>query len=157
MTEEQQNVSRKKKLTVTITTPRGVKFVEQADMVLMRAIDGDFGVLPGHEPVTTVLGDGVLHVRDNGRDKVFALFEGIAEIDADSINIATTIAQRPDEIDLGRAEEDRLEAEAAVQEDIDDQISKGLQVMLTRALVRIRVGQMDYFDDDSDDDNESDN
>ena len=35
-----------KKLTMTITTPRGVKFVEDADMLVMVASDGNMGIMP---------------------------------------------------------------------------------------------------------------
>ena len=69
------------KLKLTITTPRGVKFVEEADMIVMRAVDGELGVLPGHAPLTTVLGDGVLRITNNGvQNKQLAVFGGVAEI-----------------------------------------------------------------------------
>lgn len=148
MAKQDTNQSKQKKLQLTITTPRGVKFVESADMVIMRSIDGDLGVLPSHAPLTTVLGDGVLRIRNNGSEKQLALFGGVAEIDDLDIKIFSTIAQRPDEIDLERAEEDRLQAEAALNEEREEQMSRRLQVMQVRALVRLQVGNnTDYFDD----------
>jgi F-type H+-transporting ATPase subunit epsilon len=128
-----------KKLDVTIITPRGVKFVEKADMVVMRCIDGDMGVLPGHAPVSTVLGDGILRIIDNGIEKKLAVFGGIAEIDDSRVNIMSTIAQRPEEIDLERAERDRQEAEAAMREETEEHQIRRLQVLLQRSLVRIEV------------------
>lgn len=47
------------KINLTITTPRGVKFQEEADRLIMRCIDGELGVLPGHQPLKAVLGDGI--------------------------------------------------------------------------------------------------
>src|SRR5699024_11867759 len=52
---EQQTDLDSKKINLNIITPRGVKFQEQADTLIMRAIDGDLGVLAGHEPVSAVL------------------------------------------------------------------------------------------------------
>lgn len=135
------------KLTVTITTPRGVKFVEEADKVIMRAIDGKLGVLPRHAPLSTVLGDGVLHIHNNGNAKQLAVFGGIAEIGDDKINIFSTIAQSPDEIDVERAEADRLEAEAKLEEARE----RRLRVMQIRALVRLRVGETNFIEDIPDD------
>src|SRR4051794_2988189 len=97
------NVQTEKKITLTITTPRGVKFVETADMIVLRSIDNELGILPGHEPVSTVMGDGVLRIKNNGVEKSLAVFGGIVEISSNAVNILTTIAQSPDEIDLNRA------------------------------------------------------
>ena len=136
-----------KKLTVTITTPRGVKVVEEADKVVMRAIDGTLGVLPRHAPLSPVLGDGVLKIVNNGVEKKLAVFGGVAEIINDTVNIFSTIAQSPDEIDAERAESDRLEAEAKLEEARE----RRMRVMQTRALIRIYVSESDFLEDVPDD------
>ena len=154
MADAQDKVLNKKKLELTITTPRGIKFIEEADMVVMRTIDGDLGVLPGHEALSTVLGDGVLRIKNNGTEKQLAVFGGTAEINDQKISILSTIAQRPDEIDVERAEEDRREAELAMQEDVEEQMTRRLQIMQMRALVRIHVSRANYIDEDSDNGND---
>lgn len=136
-----------KKLTVTITTPRGVKFVEEADKVVMRAIDGTLGILPRHAPLSTVLGDGVLKIVNDGVEKILAVFGGVAEVADDAVNIFSTIAQSPDEIDAERAEADRLEAEAKLEEARE----RRMRVMQTRALVRIYVSESNFLDGAPDD------
>ena len=136
MTQQLEN----KKINLKITTQRGVKFVEEADMIIMRCIDGDLGVLPGHAPVSTVLGDGTLRIYNGGIEKKLALFGGIAEIEDTRVNILTTIAQRPEEIDLERAELDRRQVEAKMlEESKESQADERLQVLLRRTLVRIEV------------------
>ncbi len=153
-----QEARRSNKLHLTITTPRGVKFVERADMVIMRCIDGDLGVLPGHAPISAVLGDGILRYINNGVEKKLAIFGGVAEINDKTVRILSTIAQRPDEIDLERAERDRREAEATLLDESDEHKVKGMQIMLHRSLVRIEVSrhlsEPDYIDDVDDDDGE---
>lgn len=155
MAKNETEVASDKRITLTITTPRGVKFVEKADMVIMRGLEGDIGVLPGHESISTVLGDGILRIHNNGNVNKLAVFGGVAEISDKTINILTTIAQSPDEIDLERAESDRQEAEAALQERREENISRRLQIMQIRALVRINVSHSDYFSDDDSEDEES--
>lgn len=141
-----------KKINLNITTPRGLKFLETADMIIMRCIDGDLGVLPGHAPVSVALGDGILRIYNNGAIKKLALFGGIAEIDSKTVNIFSTIAQRPEEIDLERAEIDRQAAEEALQEASQENLDNRLQVLLRRSLVRIEVSnhleEAEYFEDD---------
>jgi F-type H+-transporting ATPase subunit epsilon len=139
MDKQQTNTANGKKIDLTIITPRGIKFVEKADMVIMRCIDGDLGVLPGHAPIFTALGDGILRIINDGYEKKLAVFGGVAEIDNTKVNILSTIAQRPEEIDLERAERDRQEAEAAMLEESEEHQIRRLQVLLQRSLVRIEV------------------
>lgn len=108
-------------------------------MVIMRCVDGDFGVLPGHEPVSTVLGDGILRIINDGMEKKLAVFGGVVEVDNTSVNIYSTIAQKPEEIDLERAIRDREEAEAGILERTEELRYQSLGVGVRRALVRIEV------------------
>lgn len=123
-----------------VITPRGVKFNEKADMVIMRCLNGDLGVLPGHETTSAVLSDGILRIIDGETEQRIALFGGVVVVEDNKINILTSIAQRPGEIDLTRAEEDRKLAESLLQERSDELKIQSYQVMLRRALVRIEVG-----------------
>lgn len=152
MAIEQNNSGDKKKITLNITTPRGLKFVEKADMIIMRCIDGDLGVLPGHAPVSAVLGDGILRIYNNGGEKKLAVFGGIAEINDATVNIFSTIAQRPEEIDRERAEADFRRAEETLIEQLEEQDIRRLQVLMHRALVRLEVSshgdEAGYGDDD---------
>jgi len=139
MAQQQTSQAQDKKIDLIITTPRGVKFVEQADMIIMRCIDGDLGVLPGHAPVSAVLGDGIFRILNDGVEKKLAVFGGIAEIGEDRVHVFSTIAQRPEEIDRERAEADRRLAEATIQEESETQQVRKLQVLLRHALIRIEV------------------
>jgi F-type H+-transporting ATPase subunit epsilon len=153
MSEQVINKANNKKITINITTPRGLKFVEKADMVVMRCIDGDLGVLYGHEPLSAILGDGILRIFNNGSVKRLALFGGVAEIGKNIVNIFSTIAQRPEEIDLERAEADRQELEALFQEKIEERQIQSSLILLRRALVRIEVSmdleEVELFEEES--------
>lgn len=160
MAKEQTDVKTKEKLNLTITTPRGIKFEEKADMVVMRCVDGDLGILPGHESISTVLGDGILKIMNDDLVRKLAIFGGVVEVKDNDINIFTTIAQLPGDIDLERAKEDREKAESAMREQEDEAQFKRLQVMLRRSMVRIEVNlhleDTTYFDIEEDEEDESD-
>lgn len=138
MSAQQTELTDNKKINLNITTPRGVKLAEEADLLIMRCIDGNLGVLAGHEPVSAILGEGILQIFNDGVEKKLAVFNGIVEIDGTDVNIMSTIAQLPGEIDLERAEQDRREAEASLEASEEVQI-QSLQVVLRRSLVRIEV------------------
>ncbi|MDI9472068.1 MAG: ATP synthase F1 subunit epsilon [Tissierellia bacterium] len=132
--------SETRKLELNILTPRGVKFKREADFLAMRAVDGDIGILPNHAPMTSSLGDGILRILNDGEEEKLALFEGVVEIKDNVVNIYTTIAQHPEEIDLERARREKEEAEAALQEEREDFEMQNFLLQIRRALVRLEVG-----------------
>jgi F-type H+-transporting ATPase subunit epsilon len=139
MTEQQTNAINDKKITLNITTPRGVKYIEKADNIIMRCIDGNMGVLLGHQPVSAILGDGILRIINDGVEKKLAVFGGIAEIGKTTINIFSTIAQLPEEIDRMRAQKDFKSAENAILEASEELKVRSTYILLRRSLVRIEV------------------
>ena len=153
MSEEKRRQT--KKLYLNITTPRGEKFIEDADMVIMRCIDGNLGVLPGHEPIVAALGDGTLRIINGDAEEKLALFGGVVEVKDDTVRIYSTIAQRLEEIDLERAKADLEAARAAIQEIKDEMQFQNIRALMYRSIVRLEVGlhmeDTSYFDDDSND------
>lgn len=89
-------------LHLQVITPRGIKFDRRAKMVIFRCIDGDMGILPGHEPSSVVMGDGILRIICHGAapEERLAVFGGVATIENDTVKLLTNIAQLPEEIDL---------------------------------------------------------
>ncbi len=138
----------KKKVHLQIITPRGLKIDEKADMVVMRCVNGDMGILPGHEETSAALGDGILRIINEDTEQKIALFGGAAIIKDDKVSILTSIAQRPEEIDLTRAEDDRKQVELLLQERSDDLKMQSYQILLRRALVRIEVSVYPQDGDD---------
>lgn len=145
----------KAKLDLNIFTPRGVKFERQADFLSMRAIDGDIGILPNRAPMASALGDGILKIVNDGEEDKFALFQGIVEVENNKVNIYTTIAQHPEEIDLERARREKEEAENALKEEVSEYEMRAHLLQIRRAFVRMEAGthagDLGYFDDPDDD------
>src|SRR6476660_3811529 len=84
---------------------------ETVDEVEIPGADGYFGVLPGHTPLLALLGAGELWYRQ-GQDKhYFALAFGFAEVQPDRVTILAQVAERPEDIDVARAEAARKRTE----------------------------------------------
>jgi len=147
MAKKQSN----KKLRLRVITPTETKIDQMIDMVVMRCIDGDMGVLPGHEKHMCVLDIGVLRVLNRRRERRLAIFGGIAEIQRDVVTVLTDEAHWPGDIDRDRAEETREHLERTMQERTDDRTLLQDQILLRRALVQIEVGSFP-LDSDTDED-----
>jgi len=129
-----------KQLRLRVITPTETKIDESVDMVILRCLDGDMGILPGHDTFLCVLADGILRIRTRRRERRLAVFGGIAEIQNDDLVILTDEAHWPGEIDRDRAEEAREHLQRMIQEQADDRDILKDQILLRRALVQIEVG-----------------
>ncbi|HKB25602.1 MAG TPA: F0F1 ATP synthase subunit epsilon [Methylomirabilota bacterium] len=99
------------RITLEIATPIRLVVSETVDEVVAPGVEGYFGVLPGHAPFLTTLGIGEVSYR-TGRDTHYlALAGGFAEVRNDKVIVLADTAERPEEIDRGRAERARERAE----------------------------------------------
>ena len=82
-----------------------------ADMVVLPGTDGEMGILPHHAPLLSTLRFGVIKVRARGREEIFTVAGGVAEVQPDIITILADAAENVVEIDVARAEAARQRAE----------------------------------------------
>jgi len=67
-------------MRLSITTPRGALIDTDVDEVTAPGVLGEFGVLPGHVPLMSVLKPGVLWYKSKDRTGVLALGEGYLQV-----------------------------------------------------------------------------
>jgi F-type H+-transporting ATPase subunit epsilon len=91
------------KLRLEIVAPDRRLFDADVDEVQAPAADGYMGVLPGHAPLLTQLGSGVLTFRQEGRERYVAIHSGIMEVLPERVRVLAASAAWADEIDVERA------------------------------------------------------
>ncbi len=75
-------------LTVDIVAPDRVLWKGEATFVSAPALEGSIGLLPGHEPILSVLGAGVVKVvQSSGEDRRVDITGGFISFDHDTITI----------------------------------------------------------------------
>ena len=131
-----------KQLRLRVLTPTETKIDQLVNMVIMRCIDGDMGVLPGHQAHMCVLDIGVLRVLNRGRERRLAVFGGIAEVRQDVVTVLTEEAHWPRDIDKARAEEARDHLQRVIREKESDRELCQDQILLRRALVQVEVSSL---------------
>jgi F-type H+-transporting ATPase subunit epsilon len=87
-----------------------------ADMVIAPGETGDMGILPNHAPLLSTLRYGILTVRYQGREEVFAIAGGVIEVQPDIVTVLADAAESVAEIDVARAQEARERAEKMLEE-----------------------------------------
>jgi F-type H+-transporting ATPase subunit epsilon len=86
-------------------------FTGDVDIVVLPGAAGEMGILPKHAPVLTTLKYGIIKVRKGGREEIFAVAGGVAEVQPDIVTILADAAENVEEIDVARAEAARKRAE----------------------------------------------
>lgn len=128
------------RLTLEIAAPTRLAVAETVDEVVAPGAEGYFGVWPGHAPFLTTLGIGEVTYRVGRDEHHLAVSGGFAEVRNDKVIVLADTAERPDEINPGRAERARERAEQRLagrtQEEID-YTRAGCALM--RALTRLQV------------------
>ena len=89
-------------------------FQGDVDIVVLPGATGEMGILPHHAPVLTTLKYGVIKVRHNNKEELFAVAGGVAEVQPTIITILADAAENIEEIDIVRAKAAKKRAEDAL-------------------------------------------
>lgn len=118
-------------------------FEDNVDMVVAPGSEGELGILPHHAPLLTTLKHGVLKVRRQGQEQIFAISGGFMEVRPDIVTVLADAAEHADEIDLARAEEARHRAEATMKSGVPATSEAYLQaeMALRRSNLRLQVAR----------------
>lgn len=101
---------------LSVVTPEGEAFDKPVDRVVLPGTEGEFGVLPGHEPFMTGLQMGAMEIRQGELTLYAAVGRGFAEIHEDKVSVLVGTCEFAHEIDRSRAEVARDRALAQLQQ-----------------------------------------
>jgi F-type H+-transporting ATPase subunit epsilon len=132
-------------IELIVVTPQRQLLRETVVEVTLPGAEGQLGILPGHAPLITELGIGELSYRaQNASESTpLAVISGFAEVLGDRVTVLAETAERPEEIDLTRAEEAKKRAEqrlAAAASDPNVDWGRAA-IALQRSLIRIQVAR----------------
>ena len=128
-------------LHLSVVTPERKVVETEADEVELPGALGYVGILPGHAPLITLLGTGVLTIRRAGSSTAYAVSAGLAEVSSDRVSVLADSAEAAAEIDAAAAERDRAKAEEEMKTagaDTLDPIRSRLQLAEARIAVSRR-------------------
>src|SRR5499433_686360 len=94
-----------------IVTPERVAVRDTVEEMQIPGTNGYLGILPGHAPLITELAIGEITYRNGSTTHHLAVAWGFAEVLPDKVTILAETAERPEEIDVPRAEKAKERAE----------------------------------------------
>lgn len=129
-----------KKLKLKVITPAKVLYEDTGiDAVYSTAVDGDFGVMPGHIPYMAPLAIGVSKFVKGGKAKYISTMGGVFQVQNNEVLILTDEAEFGEDIDVPRARASKERAEARLGTGKHDTDTRRAQIALARASARIKA------------------
>lgn len=129
-----------KKLTLNLITPEKQLIANrEADMIVLPALLGEMGILPGHIKTIVQLGMGSLRYKKDGKEEEFAVLGGFAEVLNNVVNVFAEGADLADEIDE-EAEKQKIKAakESLSRKDADIDFELA-ELEIKQAITRMKV------------------
>ncbi|KGA97060.1 F0F1 ATP synthase subunit epsilon [Alkalihalobacillus alcalophilus ATCC 27647 = CGMCC 1.3604] len=127
-------------INVNVVTPDGKVYDGDVDMVSVRTVDGELGILPKHIPLVAPLTIGAVRLKNGSTVEKVAVSGGFVEVRPDQVTILAEAAELPSDIDVDRAKQAKERAEKRLEEIKQEQTdSKRAQLALKRAMNRLDV------------------
>jgi F-type H+-transporting ATPase subunit epsilon len=89
-------------------------FQGDVDIVILPGAAGEMGILPHHAPVLAILKYGVIKIRRHGKEELFTVAGGVAEVQPDIVTVLADAAENVEDIDITRAQAAKKRAEDAL-------------------------------------------
>ena len=129
-------------LHLEIVTPERLAFEGDVDEVIVPGSEGEMGILPHHAPLVSLLGEGVLRVKQAGREEEIAIFGGFIQVRPDRVVVLAETADVASEIDVERAERARQDAERVLEGGfVEPADLVSARAALQRALIRLKIAE----------------
>ena len=119
-----------------------VFYIGRCRKLILPAPDGKMGILPDHENMVIAIsvGDARMEIEEGSWVDI-AVGAGFAEVVNNRVTILVDTAERPEEINVRRAEEAKERAEEQLRQKQSLQEYYRTQASLARAMNRLKVSQ----------------
>ncbi len=129
-------------LTVRVITPDRTVWDAPSEEVILPATSGQLGILTGHAPLLTAIGNGVMRVKAGGKWSAIAVMGGFAEVENNEVTILVNRAEMGDKVDKAAAQAILSEASKVLNTSSDKQERLQAKLDQQRATALIQAAEM---------------
>jgi F-type H+-transporting ATPase subunit epsilon len=121
-------------LEVAVVSAERLLWQGQAKSIVAKTPEGEIGILPGHEPVLSLLVESPLRIEEtNGNKMLVAVHGGFFSVDSNKVNVIAEVAELAEDIDLARAQAALARAQQLAGDDQDASALRRAETRLTVA------------------------
>ncbi|GIP40943.1 ATP synthase epsilon chain [Paenibacillus sp. J31TS4] len=122
-----------------IVTPERKMYAEPVNMVSVKGVEGELGILPNHIPLVTPLKIAPVTIKKGNTSEVLAVNGGFMEVRKDKVVILAESAEFPQDIDVERAQAAKQRAESRLKAKQDEYDFRRAELAMQRAMNRLDV------------------
>ena len=129
------------KYMLKIVTPDKNFFDGEVEMVILRTVAGDIGIMNDHEPTVAPISIGEIRIKIDNEVKVATCSTGFVNIDEEKVTIVIDAAEWVEEIDVDRAKNAIKRAQQRLEEVKKEDDVERAKISLARAMNRVKVSE----------------
>ncbi|GHB96747.1 ATP synthase F1 subunit epsilon [Cerasicoccus arenae] len=134
-------------LKLEIVTPEKIVYSQTVDEVVLPTAQGEIDILPGHQPLLTMVEGGEVTAR-GAKTEHLAIDKGFARVQSDTVSILTEAAIDTANIDVQMVEEAQRRAEEALkvarEENVDPAQIEQLEQVVRFAVIQKLAKKKNY-------------
>ncbi|HVG02385.1 MAG TPA: F0F1 ATP synthase subunit epsilon [Nitrospira sp.] len=128
-----------RKILLEVVTPEKMLLSQEVDMVIAPGSEGEFGVLPGHCHFLSTLRIGELRYQTGDIWHYMSVLWGFAEVTPTKVTVMAEVAEKAEDIDIGRAQQAVEMAEQRLQAGGLPSEVRDAQITLEKARLRKKI------------------
>lgn len=123
-----------------VVTPERKVYAQDVDMIVVKGVSGELGILPNHIPLVSPLKIAPVSIKKGKDTEYIAVNGGFMEVRKDKVVILAESAELPDDINVDRARAAKERAEKRLNEAKKDEIDfRRAEMSLQRAMNRLNT------------------
>jgi F-type H+-transporting ATPase subunit epsilon len=126
-------------LLEVLTPERRVFSAHVSDLQFPTAERGYYGILPGHTPLVSAMGQGLIYYTQDGQKHWLTVFGGFAEVGPEHVTVLARASETVDMIDVDRAESARTRAQKLIKDAVTETDLDLAQAKLEASLIRLQA------------------
>ncbi len=128
-------------LLLEIVTPERKVFEKDIDMLVVKGVAGELGILPNHIPMVTPLKIAPVRAKKGNSEDVIAVHGGFMEVRKDKVVILAESAELPEDIDVDRARAAKERAEKRLGSKMEEVDFRRAELALQKAMIRLELAR----------------
>jgi F-type H+-transporting ATPase subunit epsilon len=122
-----------------IVTPERKVYEKDVDMVVVKGVEGELGILAHHIPLVTPLKVAPVKAKIDNKEEFIAVHGGFMEVRKDKVVILAEAAELGTDIDVSRARMAKERAERRLAQKQADINHQRAELALQRAVSRLEI------------------
>ncbi|TVX97116.1 F0F1 ATP synthase subunit epsilon [Cohnella terricola] len=122
-----------------IVTPEHKVYEKDVNMVVVKGVSGELGIMPNHIPLVTPLKVAPVKAKIGNDNEFIAVHGGFMEVRKDKVVILAEAAELGNDIDVSRARLAKERAERRLAQKQADMNAQRAELALRRAIARLET------------------